>query len=244
MIHEAKRFHSRCGCCAAGITKRALASRWHAPHHLFFSKHLPDLNYDELGKTLREVGFGGVDLTVRAQGHVLPERVTGALPRAVEAIRSHGLTVPMITTELVSASDPTARPILSTAAKLKVPYFKLGYWRYSDDIESTLAKVSSDVRGLVELGREYGIVAGFHNHAAYVGLAVWDIREMTKNLDPKWIGYYFDAEHATAEGGVGGWQVSLRLVSARLKMVAVKDFYWKRFRASGNRCRARWGRAW
>jgi sugar phosphate isomerase/epimerase len=99
-----------------------------------FSKHLPDLNYDQLGKTLRDLGFDGVDLTVRTQGHVLPERAAQDLPRAVETIRSHGLEVPMITTELVSASDPTARPILSTAARLKVPHCKLGYWEYGDAI--------------------------------------------------------------------------------------------------------------
>src|ERR1051326_5003639 len=66
----------------------------------FFTKHLPELKYDELGKWLREGGFEGADLTVRPGGHVLPERAVEDLPRAVEAIRSHGVEVPMITTEL------------------------------------------------------------------------------------------------------------------------------------------------
>ena len=48
-------------------------------------------------------------------GHVLPERAADDLPRAVEAAREEGLDVPMITTALTSADDPTARPILSTA---------------------------------------------------------------------------------------------------------------------------------
>src|SRR5579884_2479865 len=83
----------------------------------FFSKHLPDLSYDELGRTLKDAGFEGVDLTVRKGGHVLPERAREDLPRAVEAIQSHGLRVAMITNELTSASDPAARPILETAAR-------------------------------------------------------------------------------------------------------------------------------
>src|SRR2546423_7600334 len=87
------------------------------PTVCFFSKHLPALSWSELGRSLHEIGFQGVDLTVRRAGHVLPERAVQDLPRAVEAIRAHGLEVPMITTELTSASDPTARPIISTAAR-------------------------------------------------------------------------------------------------------------------------------
>src|SRR4051794_26491308 len=95
----------------------------------FFSKHVQDLNYDQLGKALHDAGFGGVDLTVRPGGHVLPERVSDDLPRAYEAIRSHGIQVPMISTGLVSASDPAARPTLKTAARLGIPFFKLGYYK-------------------------------------------------------------------------------------------------------------------
>src|SRR5690348_11561786 len=174
----------------------------------FFSKHLPELKYDELGKWLHDAGFDGVDLTVRAGGHVLPERAAQDLPRAVEAIRSHGLEVPMITTELTSASDPSARPVLSTAARLKIPYFKLGYWKYNTDPVSDVRKAAADVRALVELAKEYGITAGFHNHPRNVGLAGWDGRQVVENLDPKWIGYYYDANNATEEGAVMGWEVN------------------------------------
>lgn len=194
----------------------------------FFSKHLPELKPGELGKWLHEAGFDGVDLTVRPGGHVLPERVARDLPAAAEAIRARGVEVPMITTELTSAADPTARPILSTAAQLKIPYFKLGYWRYTNDPVADVQKAAADVRALVELAREYGITAGFHNHPRNVGLAGWDGRLVVEGLDPKWIGYYYDSNNATEEGGVMGWEVTLRLALHRLKMAAFKDFYWSK----------------
>ncbi|HOL72734.1 MAG TPA: sugar phosphate isomerase/epimerase family protein [Bryobacteraceae bacterium] len=198
------------------------------PALCIFSKHLANLNYDELGKTARQLGFDGVDLTVRTKAHVLPERAAQDMPRAVEAIRSHGLSVPMITTELVDASHPTARPILATAARLKVPYFKPGYYYYRGrDVETVLEETRRRLAGLAALAQEYGIQAGVHNHSGdYVGEAVWDIRELIRGMDPKWIGYYLDPCHATIEGGLAGWQVSLNLVMPRLKMVALKDFYW------------------
>jgi L-ribulose-5-phosphate 3-epimerase len=194
----------------------------------FFSKHLPELKYDELGNWLHDAGFDGVDLTVRPGGHVLPERAAQDLPRAVEAIRAHRIEVPMITTELTSAVDPGARPILSTAAQLKIPFFKLGYWRYGNNVLADVQKAESEVRVLVELAKEYGITAGFHNHPRYVGLAGWDGRQVVENLDPKWIGYYYDANNATEEGAVMGWEVTLRLALPRLKMAAFKDFYWEK----------------
>ncbi len=86
-----------------GAAASALAAQPQAqafkPQLVLFSKHLPNLNYEDLAKTAKELGFDGVDLTVRPKGHVLPERVAEDLPRAVDTLRKHGLTVPMITTE-------------------------------------------------------------------------------------------------------------------------------------------------
>src|SRR5688572_22182827 len=75
--------------------------------YCFFSKHLPDLNWTDLAAATIDMGFDGIDLTVRSKGHVAPERVAEDLPRALDAIRAKGTHVAMITTELTSASHPT-----------------------------------------------------------------------------------------------------------------------------------------
>jgi L-ribulose-5-phosphate 3-epimerase len=195
----------------------------------FFSKPLPMLDWTRLGQAVKRMGFDGIDLTVRPEGHVLPERAADDLPQAVTAIRAEGLDVPMITTALTSANDPTARPILSTAAKLGIHFFKAGYYHYEyKDVRAELEKAGRDFRGLAELAHKCGIQAGYHNHEGYIGGALWDIDRFIDLLDPKWAGYYFDARHATAEGGGGAWKCATHLVASRLKMVAVKDFYWRK----------------
>jgi sugar phosphate isomerase/epimerase len=195
----------------------------------FFSKHLPELDWAELGRAVKGAGFDGVDLTVRAKGHVLPDRAASDLPRAIEAIKAHGLSVPMVTTELTSAADPTAKPLLQAAAKSGVRYFKTGYWRYtSSDVRGQLAGTSAALDGLTALARDCGIELGFHNHAAYIGAALWDIAPAMDQLDPKWAGYYFDPRHAVAEGGGGAWKAATHLVAPRLKMMALKDFFWEK----------------
>jgi sugar phosphate isomerase/epimerase len=51
---------------------------------------------------------------------------------------------------------------------------------------------------------------------------------MIDGLDPKWAGYYFDICHAVTEGGLAGWKIALNLVAPRIKMIAIKDFYWEK----------------
>ena len=48
-----------------------------------FSKPVPEMNWRQLAQSAMSAGFGGIDLTVRRGGHVLPERVAEDLPRAV-----------------------------------------------------------------------------------------------------------------------------------------------------------------
>jgi L-ribulose-5-phosphate 3-epimerase len=222
------------------VAAAAAAAAGTQPPLCIFSKHLADLNYDQLGKAAKDFGFDGVDLATRPAGHVLPEKVTTDLPKAFEAIRAHGVSVPMITTGLLSPADPAARPTLSTAARLKIAYFKTGYSRYKPavDVEKVLAEVRTATHGLVDIGKEYGIQLGFHNHSGdYVGTAVWDTRAILEGTDPRWAGYYFDPCHATIEGGLYGWTLSARMALPRMKMVAIKDFYWKK---TGDKWRVEW----
>lgn len=196
-----------------------------------FSKPVPQLNWQELAQNAWHAGFGGIDLTVRRGGHVAPERVATDLPVAAAAIRDAGLQVPMITTELVTADDPTAEPILSTAGKLSIPFLKPGYYHYKFvNVLEELAEAGRQFRGLVDLAGKHGIQVGYHNHDGYIGAPTWDMARVIESLDSRWCGYYFDLSQATTEGGVGGWRIAANLVMPRLKMVAAKDFIWKEVR--------------
>jgi sugar phosphate isomerase/epimerase len=193
----------------------------------FFTKPLPEMDWGRLSRSVKALGFDGLDLTVRKGGHVAPEKAAEDLPRAVAAARDAGLDVPMITTALTSADDPTTRPILSTAGKLGIPFFKVGYYLYDHrDVRREVERAGREFRRLVDVAADCGVQAGFHNHSEYVGAAVWDAASFIEPLDPRWAGYYFDARHAFAEGGAGAWKTAVHLVKGRLKMIAVKDFSW------------------
>ena len=195
----------------------------------FFSKHLPMLEGKALADAVTRVGFDGIDLTVRPRGHVDPARVREDLPRALDAIRGRGIEVPMITTALLSAGEPTARSILETAGKHGVRYFKPGYYTYAlSDVRAEVAATGRALAGLTQLGETCGVELGFHNHEGNIGASLWDIAPEIDTLPAKWAGYYFDVRHAVVEGGRVGWKAATRLVAPRLKMIAVKDVFWEK----------------
>ena len=71
-----------------------------------------------------------MDLTVRADGHVLPERAVTDLPVAVDAIRKVGLDVSMITTDVTPDTMQAAEPVLHTAASLGIHHYRWGGLKY------------------------------------------------------------------------------------------------------------------
>jgi L-ribulose-5-phosphate 3-epimerase len=195
----------------------------------FFSKHLPRHDARGLARALKPLGFAGVDLTVRPKGHIDPSRVAQDLPPFVAAIREEGLAVPMITTDLKSDADPAARPTFETAASLRIPYLKPGYYNYAFvDVRKERETAGGQLRSLAAIAARTGVQIGFHNHAGNIGGGVWDIAPIMDTLDPKAVGYYFDPRHAAVEGGGAGWRSAFNLVAPRLSMIAVKDFVFER----------------
>jgi sugar phosphate isomerase/epimerase len=203
----------------------------HRPMLCLFSKYLQKLEYVEIGAIIKQLGFEGCDLTVRPGGHVEPDKVQVDMLRAIESLRGDGVEVGMLTTDITSPQPFASRAIVAIAGRAGVGYFKPGYWSYGpvDNIEQRLAEVRAQAAGVVMLGRAYGMAVGFHNESGdHVGAVVWDTWAMINGLESRWAGYYFDPCHATAEGGVAGWNIALRLALPRLKMLAVKDFYWEK----------------
>lgn len=215
----------------AALKSSPLAQAQHgAPKVVLFSKHLGWTNYDELADLVGEIGFDGVDLTVRPGGHVLPERVQEDLPKATEAIRSAGLEVSMITTRIGNRETPHASDILATASELGIPFFRWGTFRYEDGKPrlQQLEEMRPPLQDLAGMAAHFGIRGGYHNHSGddYVGAAIWDLVELLKGVDTEWLGSNFDIGHTFAEGSRGAWETNFELLAPIIKMSAVKDFAW------------------
>jgi sugar phosphate isomerase/epimerase len=158
-------------------------------------------------------------------GHVNPHITNVDLVRAIESVRGAAIEVPMITTTLTSPSDATVFPILAITGHTQVNLYRTGFWQWGfiPDVNRRMQEIRNDMLGLLQIGKQYGMVAMFPNHAGgYFGEAVWDAHTIISSLDPNLIGYYFDPSQTTA------WEPALLLVRNRLKAVAVQDYYWEK----------------
>ena len=194
-----------------------------------FSKHLQWCkSFDEMANVAAEIGFDGVDLTVRKGGHVPPEQVVKNLPLAVKVVEKAGLKVYMMTADVNDPDDKWTIPVLKTASELGIGFYRMGYLNYDKElgVAGSLPKLRETMAGLAKLNEKYKIHGAYQNHAgARVGGPVWDIWELIKDLDPKWMGCQYDIRHATVEGATS-WPLGFDLLKNHSKIIAVKDFKW------------------
>ena len=194
-----------------------------------FSKHLQFLDYDGMAEAAAEIGFDGVDLSVRPKGHVLPENVTQDLPLAVESLQKVGFQPKLMASGITSVKNEYTEAVLRTAANLGFQFYRLGYYRYSDDhtIPKDLALIQKELIGLAALNKRLGIKAAFQNHAgSYVGASIWEIWELLKDNLDDFIGCQYDIRHATVEGGQS-WPTGLRLITPKINSIVLKDYKWQ-----------------
>lgn len=193
-----------------------------------FSKHLQWLDYEDMARTAADIGFDGMDLTVRPGGHVLPENVERDLPLAVNAMKKAGLEPLMMTTAVADPDDPVTETILRVASRQGIKYYRTNWLDYQEgmSIQENLDAYTRQLTGLAALNRKYGIRGGYQNHMGDgVGAAVWDLWMILKQVDSPWMGSQYDIRHATVEG-TDTWPLGLRLLSPYINTLVLKDFHW------------------
>jgi sugar phosphate isomerase/epimerase len=192
---------------------------------VMFSKHLGELSVAEAGRRVKELGFEGIDLTVRPGGHVVPDGVERALPEAVRQLKEIGLSVPMITTGIVGADDPATEAIMAAAASQGIRNLKLGYWPYRPfgALHAQLDAARKAMDGIEALAQKHDVRACIHSHSSNCLSAVaGNIYFILRDRDPRNVGAFIDPGHMTFEGAGSGWMQGIDLLQQYLSMVAVK----------------------
>ncbi|MBI2687387.1 MAG: TIM barrel protein [Acidobacteria bacterium] len=215
---------------AAAIGAGAAAASTGRMEFCVFSKHLQFLSWAEMAAAAKEMGFDGIDLTVRKGGHVTPDRVNEDLPKASEAIRAAGSKLTMITTDITDMTTSYAQTVLRAAKGVGVTHYRWDGYKYKEGVAlpEQLKEFAPRVKELAAFNKELGLCAMYHTHsgAGRVGASQWDLWMLLRDLDKRYVSYNFDVAHATVEGGLGGWLHATRLAMPHMGGIALKDFLW------------------
>jgi len=198
-----------------------------------FSKHFQwTSGVKEAAEMAAQIGYDGLDLTVREGGHVLPAKVSDDLPKAVDSIHAAGLQAPMITAGIVDTRSPHCEAMVKTASKLGIKRYRWGGFRYdtAKSIPQQIAEFRAAAKDLAVMNKQYGVCAMYHTHSGVgqFGASMWDIWEVLRDQDNDAVGVNLDIGHATVEGGLGGWINTTRLLAPMIRGVAFKDFRWEK----------------
>lgn len=195
-----------------------------------FTKYLQSLSYDELADAMAKLGVDGIETPIRKSGSsIKPEQAPEELPKLVEALAKRNLKVTMVTSDILDANTPTARPLLQTAKQLGIPMYRLGFYRYdlNQPVLDQLKNVGAAVKEIAALNKEVGIQGVYQNHAGaeLVGATVWDFFNLIQDIPNHQLALAFDLRHATVEAGLS-WQTLYNAVRSRIATCYAKDFVW------------------
>lgn len=199
-------------------------------HITIFSKHLQFLGYEDMCDAAKEMGFDGIDLTVRPKGHVLPEMVEEDLPKATEAMKKYGYDPIMFSSNVKDASNAMDKMVLATAGKLGYQFYRPAWYKYgkNDDIRSKASEYINKIVAQAELAKSNGIAGSYHNHSGhYFGASVWDLNEALEATPRDAFGIQYDIMHGVIEGGKN-WEVDFRLIKDKINTIVIKDFKWSK----------------
>ncbi|MDA0196932.1 MAG: TIM barrel protein, partial [Bacteroidetes bacterium] len=194
-----------------------------------FSKHLQFLNYRDMAAAAADMGFDGVELTVRKGGHVEPRTVKEDLPKGVAAIKEVGLQSDMMVSDITELSIES-RAVLETAANLGIKYYRLGYYRYPDkgSMPDALKQFNLQMKELAVINKDLGILGCYQNHSGTgVGASMWEVWQLLEGIAAESMGSQYDVRHAMVDGG-NSWRNGFRLIKDRIKTLAIKDFRWEK----------------
>jgi len=197
--------------------------------YVMFAKHLQEWPLARAAGVVAGMGFDGLDLTVRAGGYVLPENVRRDLPRALATCSDAGLTVPMITTNLVRADAEHGAAIIESAAECGVRELKYGYHTYREygGFRALVDQARADLANAAAVAERCGVRLNLHIHSGnFVTANPAVVAQLLADHDPAVVGAYIDPGHMVIEGGVDVWRQGLELLAERAVLMAAKSMGW------------------
>jgi sugar phosphate isomerase/epimerase len=197
---------------------------------LAFTKPFNSLSFDELADRLAEIGFDGLEATIRRGGNVESKEVEDKLPALVEALQQRGLELSIMTSDINDPDDPLTEKVLRTASTLGIERYRMKYLNYNlkHSVLDQIAAWKPRLKDLAAINHQFGVGGLYQNHSgsSNFGSVLWDLQLALDGISPTEIGVAYDIRHAMVEGGES-WPITFNMIRPQVGAVYVKDFVWR-----------------
>ena len=189
----------------------------------------PKYTPDEMAQTLDEIGLD-LELTLRKQGHITPEKAPDELPVMVAALAKKKRRILWVALDTVRPDEPHWEKAVRVAQRLGVPQYRHRGFRYEPGkpLKAQIANFHSMAKEFAAANKEIGIQAVYQIHAgaAMAGSAAWDLDLILGDIDPRCFGVAFDTQHVMMEQSLA-WPNAVELLAPRTVALCVKSFKWE-----------------
>lgn len=194
-----------------------------------FTKPLQMLSYDDLADVIAQMGFDGIEGTIRPGGQITPEQVPDELPKMIVALKKRGLEMTIMASGVNDSRDKVSMRQLEVAAKLGVKRYRMKYFKYDlkRPVAGQLDEIRPQLKDLVAVNKALGIQAVYQNHSGsnYFGAPLWDLWLLFKEHPVEHLAVALDTGHTTVEG-TNSWPIQANLLRPHLGALYVKDYTW------------------
>jgi sugar phosphate isomerase/epimerase len=194
-----------------------------------FTKPLQMLSYDDLADVIAELGFDGIEGTIRPGGQITPEQVPDELPKMVAALKKRDLEMTIMASGVNDPRDKVSMRQLEVAAKLGVKRYRMKYFKYDlkRPVAGQLDEIRPQLKDLVAMNKTLGIQGVYQNHSGsnYFGAPLWDLWLLFKEHPVEHLAVALDTGHTTVEG-TNSWPIQANLLRPHLGALYLKDYTW------------------
>lgn len=205
-----------------------------------FTKFMRGLSIEEVGRKTKALGFSYIEFPVRGEFECNLENVSVTLPAVADELRSAGVKIAIVASDLKEASQKEANYLYEASREAGAKYIRPGYWEVKGlNYWETYDWVIRQIKGLEKLSERHGVKTVIHIHSGKLltphCLATY---LLVKECDPRYVGVYYDPAHLALDGE--DYELGLGIILDHLSLVAVKNCcYVKQDDSSGQ-----WQRLW
>ena len=185
---------------------------------------------EEVAEACWELSCRHLMLSVQSDptAHVQQAELQTELPRFVKGLQAAGIGVQSIRGGNQTDVDADVERLVGTMADLGIRYYWLGTDRYdfSQPLMPQLDAIKRKVARFVRLNERHGTTLMYHTRsgASSVGGVVWDLVDVLRDFDPKYVGLHWDTGHMSNHGNM--WETLYRAAARHVVAFSWKDRVW------------------